>query len=123
VLEKRDFNTCENCKSFPGYGYYCPIIGRFCDFNNESPCEYFEKPKGRIATNGDVIRQIGNGAFAYMMTRLILDGCPISKSKTWEEMHACKISNDCTNCLKQWLNAPADCVAKNGESAKESEVQ
>lgn len=35
--------TCGNCKYFPGMGKYCPIIVRFCDPNNEKPCEFFEE--------------------------------------------------------------------------------
>lgn len=35
--------TCGDCKYYPGMGYYCPIIGRFCDPNNEKPCEFFEE--------------------------------------------------------------------------------
>lgn len=58
-------------------------------------------------TKGDKIRQMSNGALAFMMTRLILNGCPISRAKTMEDMHACKISTDCTNCLKRLLNEEA----------------
>lgn len=71
-------------------------------------CKECDKVEPRVITVLDRIRQMSAGAFAYMLTRLILDGCPISKSKAWEEMHECKISNDCTNCLKQWLNSPAE---------------
>jgi hypothetical protein len=46
---------------------------------------------------------MSDGAFAFMMTRLILNGCPISGAKTTEDMQACKISTDCTNCLKELL--------------------
>ena len=49
---------------------------------------------------------MNNGAFAYMMVRLILEGCPISKSKTLRKCKY-KLSNDCTNCLKNWLESPA----------------
>lgn len=59
--------TCGECKYFPGMGYYCPTIGRFCDPNNEKPCEFFEKPMGRIATTGDKIRQMNNTDLAEML--------------------------------------------------------
>lgn len=62
--------TCGECKSFPGMGYYCPIIGRFCEPNNKNPCEYFEKPFGRKLTNGDVIRQMSNCKLASCIEEL-----------------------------------------------------
>lgn len=95
--------TCGECKHFKDAGFKDPCEWVHATFD---ACFEFE-PKQRL-TNSEKIRQMNDGTFAYMMTRLILDGCPISKSKTLEEMHECKISNDCTNCLKQWLNSPAE---------------
>ena len=100
--------TCGDCKSFPGMGYYCPIIGRFCDPNNEKPCEFLEKPIGRIATNGDRIRQKSNVEFArdyvhyhskfkVYVARL----CPLNK-QLWTTREEAEKAN------LEWLNAPAE---------------
>lgn len=82
--------TCEDCKSFPGMGYYCPIIGRFCDPNNEKPCEFFEKPIGRIATNGDKVRQMSNEKLLDALKNL-------HQLFLWDKYKALA-----------WLNAPAE---------------
>ena len=116
--------TCVECKYRYSYKHdedcngRCKLYTMYRIPSDKPACSKF-KPIPP-PTNGDEIRQMSDGAFAYMMIRLILDGCPISKSKTLEEMHACKISNDCTNCLKQWLNAPAG--KDSNVPAKESEV-
>lgn len=96
--------TCGECR-FLGSAKETGVCKKrkICLYPEELPaCSKFEQ---KIITNGDVIHQMSNGAFAFMMTRLILEGCPISKSKT---MHDCKVSNDCVSCLKHWLNAPAE---------------
>lgn len=111
--------TCSDCKSFPGMGYYCPIIGRFCDPNNEKPCEFFEKPMGRIATNGDVLRQMGNDelATAWSEQAFLFAWC-------YDCMEYCKDGSTpenklkCKNRMLKWLNAPADCVAKVPKKAR-----
>lgn len=111
-----EIRTCEDCKSFPGMGYHCPIIGRFCDPNNEKPCEFFEKPMGRIATNGDRIRQGRDFAeyFVYETGAVFASTLIVDKTfDTYEE--AVKATED-------YLNAPADCIAKNGESAKQADL-
>ena len=92
--------TCGECKHYICQMTHCEKHN--CFALDDDRCEDFES---KVITNGDAIRQMSNGAFAFMMTRLILEGCPISKSKT---MYDCKVSNDCTNCLQQWLNAPAE---------------
>ncbi len=90
--------TCSDCKSFPGMGYYCPIIGRFCDPTNESPCEFFEKPKGRIATNGDKIRQMSNEELAEFLIDAADDIVNNNRSK---------------DDVLAWLNAPAESEGKD----------
>lgn len=101
--------TCEECKSFPGMGYYCPIIGRFCDPNNETACEFFEKPVGRVATNGDVIRQGGDRALAEISVYedQLAAGIKVYRSTLIKEKYwlsgACAISY-----VEHALNAPAE---------------
>lgn len=106
--------TCEDCKSFPGMGYYCPITGRFCDPNNENPCEFFEKPFGRIATNGDKLRQRSNEHFACeyayyskMHDLYVARLCPPSK-QLWTTMEKAIQAN------LDYLNAPAESEVTNG---------
>ena len=107
--------TCEGCRSFPGMGYYCPIIGRFCDPNNEDPCEFFEKPFGRKPTNGDVIRQEGDQALLDYRSSHKCDVCiyaaPIDAAP------ACNRPDDksCMDGVKAWLNAPAESNTESEE--------
>ena len=103
MSEKLSNKTCAKCKSFPGNGYYCPIIGRFCDPNNETACEFFEKPVGRIATNGDVIRHMSNKKLATCIEEL-----------------AFRFSS--RREFKAWLNAPADCVKQNGDHYTQTDL-
>lgn len=107
--------TCGECIFYHGIYDDCGVctlsetdetFDKTCDFVYS--CKDFQ-PKQPI-TNGDVIRQMSNGVLAFLMTRLMVDGCPIGKNKPFD---GCKISNDCTNCLKAWLNAPAE---SEGES-------
>ena len=99
--------TCGDCKHFyTSDEGHCSLKDDW-GFTDSDACPDF---KSKVVTNGDRIRQMSNGAFAFFMTRLILDGCPISKNKT---MHGCKVSSDCVSCLKNWLNAPAESEVKD----------
>ena len=108
--------TCGDCKSFPGMGCYCPIIGRFCDPNNEKPCEFFEKPMGRIATNADHIRQMSNEELAELIVPKVMfcDGCPVKcQEKDIPQLKenpfgADVVEDVCKKRVEAWLNAPAE---------------
>jgi hypothetical protein len=94
--------TCGECRYYFEQANFCRLNAWECVEEDEKCCEDFKPP-----TNGDRIRQMSDGTLAFVMTRLILDGCPISGAKTIEDMKACKISTDCTDCLKQLLNQEA----------------
>lgn len=123
--------TCSDCKSFPGMGYYCPIVGRFCDPNNEKPCEFFEKPMGRIATNGDVIRQMSNAELAELIVPKVMfcDGCPVKCEEKDIPQHrenpfGADVAEDvCKKRVESWLNALADCVKQNGVDDTQTDLR
>ena len=96
--------TCGECKIAKPSGrqgwMYCPRM-------HDTILSEAEQCKTPYITNRDRLNQMSDGVFAFMMTRLILNGCPISGAKTMEDMQACKISTDCTNCLKQLLRQEA----------------
>ena len=101
-MSKKD-RPCGECKHHDKYS--CKKISDIVFIpDTHLACIRFEPKK---PTNRDKLNQMSDGAFAFMMTRLILNGCPISGAKTIEDMQACKISTDCTNCLKQLLNQEA----------------
>jgi hypothetical protein len=112
--------TCGECCGFSESENRCTLLGgRGKAYSDNEACRRFsEKKPIPPPTNGDWLRQLSNGAFAFMMTRLILDGCPVGKSKT---LQGCKISNDCTTCLKKWLNDPA-CVKQNGNHDTQTDL-
>lgn len=96
-------------------GYYCPIIGRFCDPNNEKPCEFFEKPMGRIATNGDRIRQGGDYALAHFKSEHRCDVC--AYAAPIDTAPACRRPEGkiCFDGMLAWLNTPAESEGKDDE--------
>lgn len=96
MSEKLNNKTCGECKSFPGMGYYCPIDGRFCDPNNEKPCEFFEKPFGRKINNGDKIIAGGNEGIAAFACGLLND----KREETFQ-------------LVLSFLNAPAESEGKD----------
>lgn len=93
--------TCGECKIARPSGrqgwMYCPR-------KHDTVLSEAEQCKTPYMTNRDKINQMSDGVLVYAMTRLILEGCPISGAKTIEDMQACKISTDCVACLKQLLN-------------------
>ena len=109
--------TCGECKSFPGMGYYCPIIGRFCDPNNEKPCEFFEKPMGRIATNGDRVRQMSNEELIKFKERAWCFYCAYHVNGGGRFTENCNkpTGKICADGTKEWLNAPAESEESEGE--------
>jgi hypothetical protein len=89
-------------------GYYCPIIGRFCDPNNEKPCEFFEKPFGRKITNGDKIIAGGNKGIAIFACGLLND----RREETFQK-------------VLSFLTAPVEsdvCVAQNGDHDTQTDL-
>ena len=107
--EKLNNRICGECVHFDGRAS-CLHRHRGTWGGCEACFEYTERNK---PTNGDRIRQMSDGVLAFMMTRLILNGCPISGAKTFEEMGECLRSNgcarskDCTNCLNNYLGEEA----------------
>lgn len=103
-------------------GYYCPIIGRFCDPNNEKPCEFFEKPMGRVATNGDRIiaggmRELAK-AMVYGYRETDYDGQVMDEMLyTWHLPNAKVFTeyNGAVDFLENWLNASAESKESEGE--------
>lgn len=90
------------------------------DANNDC-CSFFE-PK--VITNGDVIRQGGNRALAaFQQQNTCLNCAYYNPSVTHHAFCDCPQDKDCVDGVEAWLNAPADCVAKNGESAKQMDLR
>lgn len=115
--EKMENKTCRDCKSFPGMGYYCPIIGRFCHPNNEKPCEFFERPMGRVATNGDRIRQMSNEELAELFALgFFCEGCPLKDVECVWNCVAERTYAHCYDKFNAYLNAPADSEVKNAQN-------
>lgn len=111
---------CPKCKSFDIHITEYP--NRQDDMATCYACGYAgESNDFPKITNGDVIRQMSDGVLAFMMSRLILNGCPISNAKTLEEMQECIRSNDCTNCLKNYLGEEA--LVSTLEEVEKSEIK
>ena len=117
--EKSNDKTCNNCKlSRPsGKDNWVKCTKK----HNDLVLATASQCKTPYITNGDVIRQMSDGVLAFMMTRLILNGCPISGAKTFEEMQECIRSKDCTNCLKNYLSEEA--IVATLEEVEKSEVK
>lgn len=111
--------TCGECKHFfLNSEGHCKSNDGSENAHNDT-CTFFE-PK--VITNGDRIRQKSNEEFArdyvhyhskfkVYVARL----CPLNK-QLWTTREEAEKAN------LGWLNAPADCVAKNGGSAKQADL-
>lgn len=110
--------TCCDCSFLiDGYcGYHQKKIGII-----EPVCEEFEQMPEQKPTNGDVIRQMSDEELATW-GMYDLGTCP-----TFEKQQSCPKRGECSaseveDCWLAWLNAPADCVAENGKSAKQADL-
>ena len=99
--------TCGECKHYLVEMFHCQKNDVMAESYNT--CEDFE-PK--VITNGDVIRQMSNEELA----ELIDNSCKACAKDVTE------CDTECVNGILAWLNAPADCVAENGESAKQADL-
>ena len=91
--------TCGECKYFScsGEGRCMDDEWTFCD---SDACEKF-KPK--VATNGDVIRQMSNEKLAELFD----NSCKVCA----KDIVGC--DTDCVAGILAWLNAPAESEGKN----------
>jgi hypothetical protein len=109
--------TCGECKHFDRVLGICDLTDDFSTvISNTLACVDFEicpKP-----TNGDNIRQMSNEELSVMLSdvnflSMISDLCHSKE---------CSCVETCKDSVLGWLNAPADCVAENGESAKQTDL-
>jgi hypothetical protein len=70
-----------------------------------------------------VIRQGGNRALAEFQQLNTCDNCVYNNHSGFHDYCDKPIDKACTDGIESWLNAPADCVTKNGESAKQMDLR
>lgn len=107
--------TCGECSWFSEGGNRCKLFINQYIFGDRPACNNLkQKP-----TNGDRIRQGGDYALAHFKSEHRCDVCayyaPIDTAPACRRPEG-KI---CFDGMLEWLNASADCVAENGESAKQ----
>jgi hypothetical protein len=106
--------TCGECKHHKEK-CHCEKFG--CYAGESDFCDEFEPAKKQIITNGDVIRQGSNKELVIFKKQWDCNVCAYYQS-------GCKRPKDkmCLDGMLAWLNAPADCVAENSESAKQADL-
>lgn len=110
--------TCGECKHYKPYNEkICLYVHRTCVPPKTKACSSFAK-----STNGDVIRQGGNRSLAEFQQLNTCDNCIYNNDSRLHDYCDKPVDKTCTDGILAWLNAPANCVAKNGESAKQADL-
>ena len=120
--EKLSNKTCGECRGFSESENRCLLLGgRGKAYADNEACRRFsEKKPIPSLTNGDVIRQGGDEALMLFKKKHKCDCCVYLHNGNCTEPVDKK--DRCEYGLKQWLNAPADCVGKDTDVlTKESE--
>ena len=108
--------TCGECSLFSEGGNRCKLFINQYIFGDRPACNNF-KPK---PTNGDRIRGMSNEELVRFKGARHCTFCAYCDQKT----DKCNrpIGGTCAEGILEWLNAPADCVAENGKSAKQADL-
>lgn len=94
--------TCGECKHYDMHGGCNKILNTLWIHSTNIACIKFE---AKNPTNGDRIRQMSNEGIAAFVCGLLND----RREETFRS-------------VLDLLNAPSDCVAKNGKSAKQADL-
>jgi hypothetical protein len=119
--------TCGECKYFVTSNYLDVCVVECETRRADSVCNLCGEFKPKVITNGDVIRQMSNEELVMILTG---EGCKycIYRGVNFKGFTVtCRYPDktripDCSAGILAWFNAPADCVAENGESAKQADL-